>query len=71
MSKATINVPVSIDLSTIQKWMEKSDIVEVVRCGECIHASRDISGKWLWCGGVMRREDFFCKDGERKEDEDN
>lgn len=35
MAKATINVPVSIDLSTIQRWMESSDIVEVVRCKDC------------------------------------
>lgn len=72
MAKATINVPVSIDLSTIQRWMESSDIVEVVRCKDCIHAKEMTQ---YGCGECVRHceklkivttPDWFCAEGRLK-----
>ena len=61
----------SIDLSTVKMWMEKSDIVEVVRCGKCVHHHDAPKTDDVWCDhidGLLPR-DWFCKDGERGEDE--
>lgn len=75
MAKATINVPVSIDLSTIQRWMESSDIVEVVRCKDCKHRHDDgYCEAWgdsfhHWEDFNKVPEDMFCGYGERREDE--
>ena len=70
MASATINVPISIDLSTIQRWMESSDIVEVVRCKDCEYWRQDY-GLWEnvpYCELTATRTDpdFFCAGGERK-----
>ena len=45
------------------------DLVEVVRCKDCKYgAPTVINGVWLsvTCGGLDRRPDWFCADGERK-----
>lgn len=50
----------------------KVDMVEVVRCKDCIHYHKSDKGhpdcdwcKRLICGTI--KPDFFCADGERKE----
>lgn len=74
MAEATINVPVSIDLSTIQRWMESSDIVEVVRCKDCKYnyANMIPDGKGCQQNVYIEVDDnFFCADGEREMTEDD
>ena len=74
MAKATINVPVSIDLSTIQRWMESSDIVEVVRCKDCIHAKEMTQYGCSECVRhceklkIVTSPDWFCAEGRRKDE---
>ena len=60
----------SIDISTVKMWMEKSDIVEVVRCSECVHHKDAPQTDDVWCenlDGLLPR-DWFCADGEREEE---
>ena len=48
--------------------IQTADVVEVVRCKECEHSSWDELGKCYWCKGKERTADWFCADGERRED---
>lgn len=49
----------------------KQEIVgELVRCKDCKHRERDEIFNQSWCKGRRVREDFFCADGERKDDSD-
>lgn len=45
-------------------------IGELVRCGECVHSDEDehnyCNKHMFWTGG----SDFFCRDGERKADDE-
>lgn len=77
MASTKIFVPVNIDLSTIQRWMETSDIVEVVRCRDCRYyeimqlkkdGTDDRRYKPSLCVLHNRNfdEDYYCADGERK-----
>lgn len=43
------------------------DAVEVVRCKDCVRGITEFDGKY--CNGVFHSMDFFCADGERKDDE--
>lgn len=42
---------------------------EIVRCKDCKHSAWDKFCKCYWCKGKERTADFFCADGERREDE--
>ena len=71
-------LPLTLDAETTQRAIEAvrhvpaADVVEVVRCKDCKH-SYDSIGGWCCSHGVcvdcIVPEDFFCKDGERKEGE--
>ena len=43
---------------TCEDFKNKADLVEVVRCGNCIHR---IEHRWEKCTG--RRPDEYCSDG--------
>lgn len=43
--------------------MPTADVVEVVRCKECIHMGTDK------CPSQLNDADFYCCQGERREDE--
>ena len=58
--------------------MPTADVVEVVRCNDCIFSKRDmdvhpdpkILNKDRWCELYgMKPPDWFCADGERRDDE--
>ena len=61
--------------------LPSADVVDVVRCRECKHWHKyiDIENGQGWCGnnrtglvvhsGWTTHEDFFCADGERKDNE--
>ena len=44
------------------------EIKELVECEKCKKAKYDKMFKHYWCRGILRRADFFCADGERRED---
>lgn len=51
-----------------------ADVVPVVRCGECKHWKRirnDCILASCELDALVRSEDFFCADGERKDGEGN
>lgn len=42
----------------------------IVRCKDCKHSQKDeLFGNIYWCKGVAVRDDHFCSNGERKDDE--
>lgn len=51
-----------------------ADVVEVVRCKDCIHASMTSDGTCKYCAVWYQDEalyldgDYYCADGERKND---
>lgn len=51
--------------SDIPKWCP---LRELVRCGECIMRFEENGEKY--CGGVFHKLDWFCADGERKDNTD-
>ena len=54
----------------VKSTNKKADMVEVVRCKDCMHgADTIINGKYLFktCGGVDHKPDWFCADGERRD----
>ena len=64
----------SVDEDTILDLIDSVptvDAVPVVRCKGCIY-TRKLYGrlvcKYGTCSGCILREDFFCANGERKED---
>lgn len=69
----------------IRTWLESAptvDAVPVVLCEKCRHGIKNhgISDGWVLCtkpyvtdtvGAMMHRDDWFCADGERKENNNN
>ena len=63
-------------VGTIKNW-KTADVVEVVRCKNCIHKV-DFKGRVMcdrnakvicgeWCGLTATNDEHFCSYGERKE----
>ena len=42
---------------------------EIIRCEDCKHGMYDVMCKFYWCHGVAHSANWFCADGERREDE--
>ena len=63
-----------ISLTEINK-IPAADVVEVVRCKDCIHASMTSDGTCKYCAVWFQDEalyldgDYYCADGERKNDD--
>lgn len=56
-------------------WLDEQptvDAVQVVRCKDCKHFKKPLSpDMWGWCKKMDNKatvEDWFCADGERKDD---
>lgn len=62
---ATVPMVRMVDL---QKLVTPSDVVEVVRCCECVHHDDDSPYHYRrkWRRNCSDDSDFFCKWGERK-----
>ena len=71
------------NMPALFKWTEllqamskipRADVVEVVRCKDCIHASMTFDGTCKYCavwyqnGPLYLDGDYYCADGERKND---
>ena len=75
MATSKLTVPILIDLNDIKAYMEQHDIVEVVRCKECKHwldvCDTEDGVRYADCelfsDGHVFGENWFCKDGERRE----
>lgn len=58
----------------VREMLEKEGIIKVVRCKDCRH--RDPEDKKCDCGHdilwqLPRQDDWFCGDGERREDDND
>ena len=53
---------------TVQK-APTIDAVPVVRCKDCKHSRNDELWHMRWCKGVTVKDEHFCADGERKDDD--
>lgn len=69
-----------IDAEAVKSWLEKADMVPVIRCRDCIwyeiyqlkkDGTDDRRYKPSYCKnlGYQTRPDWYCADGERREDE--
>lgn len=45
------------------------DAVQVVRCMVCKHSRKDELWHMRWCKGLTVKDEHFCADGERKDNE--
>ena len=45
--------------------MPSSDVVGVVRCRDCAKAQKDAVFGGIYCKGIRRDDDFYCRDGEK------
>lgn len=45
-----------------------ADVVEVVRCKDCRYCGNDEMFDEMWCDGKRVSADWFCADGERKDE---
>lgn len=68
MTTTKLTVPILINWSDIQAYMEQHDIVEVVRCKYCMLFETDGDGDWGWCNNWdhKTRETGFCHDVKKK-----
>jgi len=57
-----INIPIK------GKELVLVPFAELVRCADCRHADISQSGL-IKCRGIFRSREWFCADGERREDE--
>lgn len=46
-----------------------ADVAPVVRCKDCKHSQKDELWGMRWCKGVTVKDEHFCADGERKDNE--
>ena len=60
----------AINQKEYEKLMRKIDAVEVVRCKDCEHHIKAPKTTDVWCERVdgLLQGDWFCADGERRED---
>lgn len=56
---------IEIPLTT---FLAEHNFEVVVRCRDCKFGDLDMLSGCIFCGDIARREDFFCADGERKEE---
>ena len=61
-----------LEQAEIQKAFQlgrEDALSEIIRCKECKHGMYDVMCKFYWCHGVAHSANWFCADGERREDE--
>lgn len=74
---ASSKLTLEINTESVKSWLEKADIVPVVRCKDCKHRHDDGYCE-VWGDAFYHWEDFdevpedmFCGYGERRENETN
>ena len=72
MARATLKLKEPItrfDVDIDENSLEANGYVRVVRCKDCEHWERDVIFKDGWCRGKRQgNPNFYCADGERRED---
>lgn len=71
---AKMSIPILVDWESIKDYLAKSDIVEVVRCKDCVcwdtswKPTRAIEGAY-WCSNndIYMESDDYCSLAKRKE----
>jgi hypothetical protein len=63
---AKMSVPILVDWESIKDHLAKSDIVEVIRCKDCKHYSKEDEICLDMFGGSCN-EDGYCAWAERKD----
>ena len=61
-----------LEQAEIQKAFQlgrEDALSEIIRCKDCKHGMYDVMCKFYWCHGVAHSANWFCADGERREDE--
>lgn len=77
---ASSKLTLGIDTEAVKSWLEKADMVPVVRCKDCKHyeidrlkkdGTDDRRYKPTFCTFLRLHlpEDWYCADGERRKDE--
>ena len=74
MAKSEITIPIEIDCASVKAFLEQNDIVQVIRCKDCVSwdtswkPTRAIEGEY-WCSNndIYTESDDYCSLGERKE----
>ena len=46
-----------------------ADVVQVIRCKDCKYSRNDELWHMRWCKGLTVKDEHFCADGERKNNE--
>lgn len=66
MSSSKLTVPILINWNDIQSYMEQHDIVEVVRCKDCMYKAENFDPDRLYCKLWKHfvTAEWFCADGE-------
>lgn len=68
------SIKMTLDVEDVKGWLEKADMVSVVRCRDCKYGTQDDFGGWfcvgLYCTVGDKDGSGFCADGERREDAD-
>ena len=49
--------------------LPSADVVPVVRCKDCKYSRKDELWHMRWCKGLTVKDEHFCADGERKDNE--
>lgn len=67
MASSKLISRIDIDTEAVKSWLEKADIVSVVRCRGCTWF--DSPRVCLRHGRFVESSNWFCADGQRREDE--
>ena len=66
---ANFTVPIIIDWKAIEEYLAQHDIVEVVRCKDCINYSKRNGYNYCYLGNGIGSENAFCSYAERRTDD--
>lgn len=61
-NRNTINITLEFDEEKIKRYIAEADIVEVVRCADCIHRT----GVTCWKKNILIKADGFCEEGKKE-----
>lgn len=57
----------TLSTKTIGEAIDRVPGIEIIHCKDCKHGAFDAWVKTYWCKGKQHLADWFCADGERKE----
>ena len=66
-NRNTINLTLEFDEEKIKRYLTEADIVEVVRCADCLHRT----GVTCWKKNILIKADGFCEEGKKGINENN